>query len=58
MPAGARGAAAHQRDITEILVTEEARDQAAAFPGRLRTLDALHRARSLMLGDALHCLVT
>ncbi|GHA12676.1 type II toxin-antitoxin system VapC family toxin [Streptomyces echinoruber] len=47
-----------QRDITEILVTEEVRDRAAALPGRLRTLDALHVASALTLGDALHCLVT
>ncbi|WP_078491535.1 type II toxin-antitoxin system VapC family toxin [Streptomyces yerevanensis] len=47
-----------QRDITEILVTEEVRDQAAGLPGRLRTLDALHVASALTLGDSLQCLVT
>jgi uncharacterized protein len=44
--------------ITEILVTEEVRDAAAALPGRVRTLDAVHIASAQVLGDVLDVLVT
>jgi uncharacterized protein len=44
--------------FTEILVTEEIRDAAAALPGRLRTLDAVHVASAQVLGEVLDTLVT
>ncbi|MFD4207801.1 PIN domain-containing protein [Micromonospora tulbaghiae] len=46
------------RNFTEILVTEEVRDSAAALPAGIRTLDALHVASAQALGDALDTLVT
>ncbi|MFC9159184.1 hypothetical protein ACFTT0_29890 [Streptomyces bauhiniae] len=44
--------------ITEILLTWEVRDGAALLVGRLRTLDAIHVAGALSLGDDLTALVT
>ena len=44
--------------FTEILLTEEVRDAAAALPGRLRTLDAIHVASAQILGDAFAVLLT
>ncbi|MBW4703840.1 MULTISPECIES: type II toxin-antitoxin system VapC family toxin [Micromonospora] len=46
------------RNFTEILLTEEVRDSAAALPAGIRTLDALHVASAQILGDALDVLVT
>ncbi|MFI1196964.1 type II toxin-antitoxin system VapC family toxin [Micromonospora sp. NPDC020750] len=46
------------RNFTEILLTEEVRDFAAALPTGIRTLDALHVASAQVLGDALDVLVT
>ncbi|MFF5175565.1 PIN domain-containing protein [Micromonospora sp. NPDC000089] len=46
------------RNITEILLTEEVRDSAAALPAGIRTLAALHVASAQVLGDALDVLVT
>ncbi|MEV4662663.1 type II toxin-antitoxin system VapC family toxin [Micromonospora echinofusca] len=46
------------RNFTEILLTEEVRDSAAALPTGMRTLDALHVASAQALGDALDVLVT
>ncbi|KWV32707.1 type II toxin-antitoxin system VapC family toxin [Micromonospora rifamycinica] len=46
------------RNFTEILLTEEVRDFAAALPTGIRTLDALHVASAQILGDALDMLVT
>ncbi|MEU7931999.1 type II toxin-antitoxin system VapC family toxin [Micromonospora echinofusca] len=46
------------RNFTEILLTEEVRDSAAALPTGIRTLDALHVASAQALGDALDVLVT
>ncbi|MBY8873695.1 type II toxin-antitoxin system VapC family toxin [Micromonospora sp. PLK6-60] len=46
------------RNFTEILLTEEVRDSAAALPSGIRTLDALHVASAQALGDALDVLVT
>ena len=45
-------------EITEILLTEEVRDAAAALSGRLRTLDAIHIASAEAIGDALEVLLT
>ena len=44
--------------FTEVLMTEEVRDAAAALPGRLRTLDAVHVASAQVLGDVLDVLIT
>lgn len=44
--------------FTEILVTDEIRDAAASLPGGVRTLDAVHVASALTIGDALACLVS
>lgn len=44
--------------ITEILLTREVRDGAALLVGRLGTLDAIHVAGALSLGDDLTALVT
>jgi predicted nucleic acid-binding protein len=44
--------------FTEILLIEEVRDAAAALPGRLRTLDAIHVASAQILGDAFAVLLT
>lgn len=44
--------------FTEILLTEEVRDEAAHLPGALRTLDAIHVASARVLGDSLDTLVT
>ncbi|MEW2377310.1 type II toxin-antitoxin system VapC family toxin [Micromonospora sp. NPDC047812] len=46
------------RNFTEILLTEEVRNSAAALPTGIRTLDALHVASAQALGDALDVLVT
>ncbi|WFE32801.1 type II toxin-antitoxin system VapC family toxin [Micromonospora sp. WMMD975] len=46
------------RDFTEILLTEEVRDSAAALPSGIRTLDALHVASAQGLGEVLDVLVT
>ncbi|MFC9914273.1 PIN domain-containing protein [Streptomyces sp. NPDC127197] len=44
--------------VTEILLTREVREGAAALPGRIRTLDAVHVASAQSLGDQLTALVT
>lgn len=44
--------------FTEILVTDEVRDAAAALPGGVRTLDAVHIASAQIIGPALNALVT
>lgn len=44
--------------ITEILLTREVRDGAAALVGRLRTLDSIHVASALSLRNDLTALVT
>ncbi|MGR8011334.1 PIN domain-containing protein [Streptomyces hypolithicus] len=44
--------------VTEILLTEEVRDLATRVSGGLCTLDAVHVASALVLGDALDSLVT
>ncbi|OIJ93416.1 PIN domain-containing protein [Streptomyces colonosanans] len=44
--------------ITEVLLTREVRDGAAALVGRLRTLDAIHVASALSLRDDLTAVVT
>ncbi|MEU6536299.1 type II toxin-antitoxin system VapC family toxin [Streptomyces sp. NPDC047000] len=44
--------------VTEILLTREVRDGAAALVGRLRTLDAIHVASALALRNDLTVLVT
>jgi uncharacterized protein len=46
------------RDFTEILLTDEIRDDAATLQGRLRTLDAIHIASAQAVGDALDVLVS
>ncbi len=46
------------RTFTEILVTEEVRDAAAALPGGVRTLDAIHLASAQIIGPALNVLIT
>ncbi|MFG2403241.1 hypothetical protein ACGFR8_02690 [Streptomyces brevispora] len=44
--------------VTEILLTEEARDLAIRTSGSLRSLDALHVAGALVIGGALDSLIT
>lgn len=44
--------------FTEILVTDEIRDAAAALPGGVRTLDAVHIASAQAVGDTLTVLVS
>lgn len=44
--------------VTEILLTRDVRDGAALLVGRLRTLDAVHVASALSLGDDLTAVVT
>ena len=44
--------------FSEILVSDEVRDAAAALPVGARTLDAVHIASAQLLGDALAALVT
>jgi predicted nucleic acid-binding protein len=46
------------RMITEILLTEEVRDLATRVPSALRSLDAIHVASALIIGEALDSLVT
>lgn len=46
------------RMVTEILLTEEVRDLATRVPAALRSLDAIHVASALVIGDALDSLVT
>jgi predicted nucleic acid-binding protein len=46
------------RTVTEILLTEEVRDLATRVPASLRSLDAIHVASALVIGDALDSLVT
>lgn len=46
------------RMVTEILLTEEVRDLATRVPATLRSLDAIHVASALVIGDALDSLVT
>lgn len=46
------------RMVTEILLTEEVRDLATRVPSTLRSLDAIHVASALIIGDALDCLIT
>lgn len=45
-------------DYTEVLLTEEIRDAAAALAGRLRTLDAIHVASAQAIGEELVALVS
>ncbi|WP_155054962.1 type II toxin-antitoxin system VapC family toxin [Streptomyces blattellae] len=44
--------------VTEIHLTREVRDSAAVLVGRLRTLDAVHVASALSLGNDVTALVT
>ncbi|MEV7108594.1 type II toxin-antitoxin system VapC family toxin [Streptomyces atroolivaceus] len=44
--------------ITEILLTEEVRDLATRVPASLRSLDAIHVASALAIGDAIDSLIT
>lgn len=44
--------------FTEILVTDEVRDAAAALPSGVRTLDAIHIASAQIVGPVLDTLVT
>jgi predicted nucleic acid-binding protein len=46
------------QSFTEILVTEEVRDQAALLAAGVRTLDAVHIASAQVIGPALSALVT
>ncbi|ORV14702.1 type II toxin-antitoxin system VapC family toxin [Mycobacterium celatum] len=46
------------RDYSELKVTDEIRDRAAALPGGLKTLDAFHVATAETLGDELVAFVT
>lgn len=46
------------RDFTEILLTDEVRNTAAALPGGVRTLGAIHVASAQVLGEALDTLVS
>ena len=46
------------RMVTEILLTEEVRDLATRVTATLRSLDAIHVASALVIGDALDSLVT
>jgi predicted nucleic acid-binding protein len=45
-------------NFTEILVTEEVRDQAASLPAGVRTLDAVHIASAQVIGSSLNTLVS
>jgi predicted nucleic acid-binding protein len=44
--------------FTEVLVTDEVRDAAAALPSGVRTLDAIHIASAQIVGPVLNSLVT
>lgn len=44
--------------FTEILVTDEIRDETANLPGGVRTLDAIHIASAQAIGDELAFLVS
>jgi uncharacterized protein len=44
--------------FTEILVTDEVRDAAAALPRGVRTLDAIHIASAQIVGPVLNTLIT
>ncbi|MEV8228232.1 PIN domain-containing protein [Streptomyces sp. NPDC079167] len=44
--------------VTEILLTEEVRDLATRVPASLRSLDAIHVASALAIGDAIDSLIT
>lgn len=44
--------------VTEILLTEDVRNLATGVPASLRSLDAVHVASALTVGEALDCLVT
>ena len=46
------------QNFTEILVTEEVRDNAALLPANVRTLDAVHIASAQVIGSSLHTLVS
>ncbi|MFE5029580.1 PIN domain-containing protein [Streptomyces sp. NPDC056656] len=46
------------RMVTEILLTEEVRDLATRVPAALRSLDAIHVASALVIGEALDSLIT
>ena len=46
------------RDFTEILITQEVREAAAALPSGVRTLDSLHIASAQMLGPDLHLFIS
>jgi len=46
------------QNFTEILVTEEVRDQAALVPAGVRTLDAVHVASAQVIGPSLKVLVS
>jgi uncharacterized protein with PIN domain len=45
------------QNFTEILVTEEVRDQAALLPAGGRTLDAVHIASAQVIGSSLNVLI-
>lgn len=63
-----RGAAEHgqyptlmaelEANFSELALTEEIRDLAAHLPGWIRTLDALHVATALSIGDYLTVLIS
>jgi predicted nucleic acid-binding protein len=46
------------RMVTEILLTEEVQDLATRVPATLRSLDAIHVASALAIGEALDSLIT
>ena len=46
------------QNFTEILVTEEVRDNAARLPAEVRTLDAVHIASAQVVGPTLSTLVS
>ena len=46
------------QSFTEILVTEEVRDSAAALPAGIRTLDAVHIASAQVVGSSLDTMVS
>ncbi|MGP2440662.1 type II toxin-antitoxin system VapC family toxin [Streptomyces sp. JW3] len=44
--------------VTEILLTAEVRDLSTRVPANLRSLDAVHVASALVIGDALDSLIS
>lgn len=45
-------------EFTEIVITDDVRNAAAALPSGVRTLDAVHVASVQVIGDVLDVLVT